>query len=430
MKLRYGLDELPPWPDTLLFGLQWLAVSVPGIVILGKIVGAIHFADISGQIIYLQKLYFVTGLSLFCQVMWGHRLPLVVGPSTVLLIGVIACAASGINAVYSSLVIGGLILFVTGISGLFGRIRELFTPRVVASLLLLIALTLSPTVIRLVTAQGPEASVPQNLCFAVISVIIMFLLYRRLKGIWRSTLILWSMAGTTIAYLLIFPRAESTRALSSPLVAPFFRDLTTSFSLEPGVLISFLFCFFALSVNDISSIQSISSLLEPRGPSGRINRGLAFTGLGNVLSGFLGVIGPVNFSLSPGVIMASGCASRIALIPAAAGLVVLSFSPWVAALISAIPPVVVGTMFIYILCYQIAAGLMVAVGPGAEFTLESGLTIGLSVLLGTIFSFFPHHVIETFPALLRPLMGNGFVIGVLTSLVLEHLVFTGNSPKR
>ena len=427
MKFRYGLDDVPPLSGTILFGLQWLAVSVPGIVILGKIVGGMHFTDPSDQIIYLQKLFFVTGLTLFSQVVWGHRLPLIAGPSTVLLIGVIASRGHHLNAVYGSVAVGGALLFLVGATGLFGHIRKLFTPRVIAALLLLIAATLSPTILKLLTHVPPGASIPGQLLFAAITIVVMFALYRRLKGIWKSTVIVWSMVGATIAYRVFFAAAAKTaNSTSFPLLSPFFHNLTLGFSFEPGVLVSFLFCFFALSVNDVASIQSISGMLKPVQPEMRLNRGIACTGLANLFSGFLGVIGPVNFSLSPGIIMASGSASRFPLIPCAAGLFLLSFSPMLTGLIAGIPPVVTGTMLLYILCYQVSAGLIVALGPGKEFSVESGLVVGLPLLLGIIFSFLPEDVIHSFPPLLRPLIGNGFVVGVLASLVMEHLVFKGN----
>jgi len=428
LKFRYGLDDVPPLPETVLFGLQWLAVSVPGIVILGKIVGGIHFADPSDQIIYLQKLFFATGVTLFCQVLWGHRLPLIAGPSTVLLIGVIAGRGYDLNAVYGSVAIGGGLLFLVGAAGLFGHIRKLFTPRVIAALLLLIAATLTPTILKLLTHTPGGTSIPGHLLFAAITIILMFALYRFLTGIWQSTVIVWSMLGATIAYRLIFrSAAEAAAGTSFPLLSPFFRNLTTGFVLEPGVLLSFLFCFFALSVNDVASIQSVSGMLKPTRPETRLNRGIACTGLADLFSGLLGVIGPVNFSLSPGIIMASGSASRFPLIPCAAGLFLLAFSPFLVGIIAAIPPVVTGIMLLYILCYQVSAGLIVAIGPGKEFSVESGLIIGLPLLIGITFSFLPENVIYSFPPLLRPLIGNGFVVGVLASLVMEHIVFTGSS---
>ena len=90
MQFRYGLEERPPFGALLLFGLQWLAIAVPGIIIIGKVAGGLHFSAWGSQVMYLQKLCFITALTLICQVLWGHRLPLIAGPSTVLLIGVIA----------------------------------------------------------------------------------------------------------------------------------------------------------------------------------------------------------------------------------------------------------------------------------------------------------------------------------------------------
>ena len=58
----------------------------------------------------------------------------------------------------------------------------------------------------------------------------------------------------------------------------------------------------------------------------RITRGITITGLGNILAGFFGVIGTVNFSLSPGVIVSTRCASKYTLVPTGLGLLLLSFS--------------------------------------------------------------------------------------------------------
>ena len=55
------------------------------------------------------------------------------------------------EAIYSSIMVGGLILALFSLTGLFGYLRRLFTPRVVAAVLLLIAFTLTPTVMNLIT---------------------------------------------------------------------------------------------------------------------------------------------------------------------------------------------------------------------------------------------------------------------------------------
>lgn len=424
MQFNYGLNDRPPWTELFLFGLQWFTIAVPVIIIIGKITGVFHFSEPGDQIIYLQKLSFVMAIALFCQVLIGHRLPLIIGPSTVLLIGVIASQGFDTDTIYSAILCGGLLLAFISITGLFSHLQRLFTARVVAVVLLLIAFSLSPTILNLIVGAGTKASPLVNLIFFLTLIFCMVVLHRLSKGVWKSTTIIWAMILGSIMYFLIVPGSMNlTPALDADLVSGFFSHVTTGLSFNAGVLISFLFCFIALSINDLGSIQSMNELLKPPDMSKRITSGMFITGLSNVMSGFLGVIGPVNFSLSPGVITSTGCASRFALLPAAFLLLLLSFSPAVIGFIGNVPPVVIGSVLTYILSAQIVAGLMVVFESGEEFQFTSGLIIALPVLLATIIAFLPPVVVNTFPTILRPVLGNGFVVGVVAVILLEHVVF-------
>jgi xanthine/uracil permease len=427
MQFRYDLEERPPFGALLLFGLQWLAIAVPGIIIIGKVVGGLHFNAWGNQVIYLQKLCFITALTLCCQVLWGHRLPLIAGPSTVLLIGVIASRGFPLNTVYSSILVGGLLLALASVSGVFQYLQALFTARVVAAVLLLISFSLTPTLRNLIVRSGP-ASPLANLVFALLFLFAMFLAQRRLSSIWKSTVIVWAMAIGSVVYYLLFGHTPEAGAVSTgKAFAGFFTHLITRPSFDPGVLVSFLFCFLALSVNDLGSIQSMYELIKPSGMPGRLTRGIAFTGLANAVSGFFGVLGPVDFSLSPGVVASSGCASRFTLLPAALILLLLAFSPLAIGVIGHIPPAVIGCVFTYILCAQVATGLSVLLQAGKAFRFEYGLIVGLPVLLTTVVAFLEPEVVRSFPVVLRPIFGNAFVVGVIAALVMEHVIFRPDS---
>jgi xanthine/uracil permease len=430
MQFKYGLEERPPFGALLLFGLQWLAIAVPGIIIIGKVAGGLSFSAGASQVMYVQKLCFITALTLFCQVLWGHRLPLVAGPSTVLLIGVIASRGFPLNTVYSSIFVGGLLLTLASVSGLFRYLQSLFTVRVVAVVLLLIAFSLAPTIRNLIVESAP-ASPLSNLVFALLFLFAMFLAQRRLSSIWKSTVIVWAMAIGSVIYSLLFGHPSNAGTVSSGnAFAGFFTHLIMRPSFDPGVLVSFLFCFLALSVNDLGSIQSMYELIKPLGMPGRLTRGIAFTGLANAVSGFFGVLGPVDFSLSSGVVASSGCASRFTLLPTALILLLLAFSPLTIGVIGHIPPAVIGCVFTYILCAQVAAGLSVLLQASETFQFEHGLIVGLPVLLATIVAFLDPKVLGSFPVVLRPILGNAFVVGVVAALVMEHLIFRPDSKDR
>jgi xanthine/uracil permease len=377
---------------------------------------------LTAQVTYIQKVFFVTAASLLVQLFWGHRLPLIIGPATVLLVGIVASQGSSINAIYTAIMVGGGILALLSVTGLFAYLKNLFTSRVIATILILIAFTITPTILNLILTVPVPGMELLNFCFALLFVPAMFWANRLLSGIWKSTLIIWALIAGSLLYLVLVPQYQWLGYHNFELVSNFLGDLNFQFALDAGVLISFLVCFLALSINDLGSIQSVGQLIKAPDMTGRVTSGITFTGLSNVVAGFLGVIGPVNFSLSTGIIASNGNASRFTLIPTGIGLLIISFLPGVVAFIGNIPSVIVGIVLMYIMCSQIAAGLTVAFGS-RNFNFEDGLVMSLPLMLGIIVSFLPGEAVATFPPLLVPIIGNGFVVGVLAVLIMEHVVF-------
>lgn len=419
MYFKYGLEDKPSGGKILIFGLQWLAVTIPLIIIVGNILGVLSGGEIN--ISYLQDLLLMVGLVMLVQLLYGHKLPLVVGPATVLLIAVLASQGQASGAINTSIIVGGVVLALVAGSGLLKYLKRLFTPRVIMVILLLIAFTLSPTILNLITIDN-GVSPGINLIFTMFLTLLVFTAHRVLRGLWKSTLPLWIMILGSLSYYILFgvftPLSSNLAALSLP------GSFTISLAVpELTMLVSFLICFLALAINDLGSIQAVGSLLKAGEMETRVKRGITITGVGNILSGLIGVIGPVNYSMSPGVIAATGNASRYTLIPAAVGLLLLACSPLSVGFISSIPSPVVGTILIYVMTAQMAAAFLLALENQAFQTLDHGLVVGLPIIIGTVVAFLPTGVTGQLPLVIRPLLGNGFVMGVLAVLFLEHVVF-------
>lgn len=423
MDLKYGVDDRPGWVEMVLFGLQWLAIGIPSILIAGKVLAGFHFEDAGSQIIYLQKIFFITGLLFFCQVLFGHRLPIITGPATVLLVGILGSGGADINTIYTAIFTGGLVLFLLSISGLFNYLNRLFTPRVIVVVLLLIAFTLTPTILNMLLGKGSTAAPLTNLMFGLLVTLLMFVAARILTGIYKSLLIVITMLIGSLVYFLLFSVPPEINLSSLPNWGLFFSGFITVPSFDPGLLAAFLICYLALAINDLASIQSVGEVLNLKDQPQRIKRGVSFTGLGNMLSGFFGVIGPVNFSIGPGIIVSTGNASRFTLIPAGLGLLLLAFSPLVIGFFGSIPSVIVGSVMLYLMSSQIGAGLMLAQQHKSLNSIDDALILALPVLLGIITAFLPPEVTSAIPPLLRPLLGNGFVMGLLAVLFMEHVVY-------
>jgi xanthine/uracil permease len=183
--MKYGLNDKPSLFPMLLYGLQWFVISVPSIIILGAITAEMNNSDMSAQILYMQKLFALIGFGLIVQVLWGHRLPLVIGPASVLLVGIIAATSERADAVNTSILLGGCFLFILGASGLFNKIQRIFTPRIVSVILALIAFTLAPVILHLIF--GSKGPILFNFLLAFSLSLFMIYMNNRLQGVWRST---------------------------------------------------------------------------------------------------------------------------------------------------------------------------------------------------------------------------------------------------
>lgn len=418
--MKYELNDKPGILPMLMYGLQWWIVSLPCVVIMGIIVSQLHYTDVSEQTFYLQKLFGVIGIAMIVQVLWGHRLPLIIGPASVLLIGILSTVSSGISAVYTGIMVGGLILTILAYSGLLGRLQFVFTPRIVTVILILIAFTLTSVILKLVLGDAVRALF--NMFFTLVMVLALVIGNKLLRGIWKSTTVLWGIVGGVLVYYGVFglPMLPSTGV---EIILEQATVLNFPLNFEAGTILAFLFCYIALIVNELGSIQAVGHMLQADHMDRRTTRGVGIVGVVNMLSGLFGVIGPVDYSMSPGVISATGCASRYTLLPAGVGLILCAFFPSVVGMLVTIPGVVMGAILLYLMATQLTAGLQMLVREKAITDFDSGVVVGLPLMVALLLSFAPEKVLNLIPYLFKPIVGNGFVMGVITVLIMEHLIF-------
>lgn len=418
--MKYGPEDKPGLASLLLYGLQWWVVSLPSVVIMGVVVSRMHYTTLPEQIVYMQKLFGLMGIATVAQVLFGHRLPLVIGPASTLLVGIIAAQASSIAAIYTAIITGGALVWLTAACGLLHRLRFFFTPRIVAVILILIAFTLSPTILKLVAGTGDKAAL--HMLFAVIAVLVLVLCNKLLPGVWKSLTVLIGILGGTLAYYGIFgfPASAALPGESGPALSFFIPAI----EFHVGTILAFLFCYLALVINELGSIESIGHMLQADKMDERIRRGVSLLGISNVAAGGLGIIGPVDYSMSAGIISATGCASRHTLVPAGLGLAACAFFPGLVQALTAIPGTVMGMLLLYLMASQLSSGLSMLTSEKGVSDFNSGMTVGLPLMVGLLISFAPQGAFASIPDMLLPIAGNGFVMGTLTVIFLEHIVFS------
>lgn len=425
MKYKYNLDDKLPAFPLMMYGLQWFIVTIPMVLIIGAIVSHIQGFNLADQTFYTQKLMAVMGIGLTAQVLWGHKLPVVIGPASVLLIGIIASGADNVSEIYTAIIIGGAFLVILYLSKLLSRLQSIFTTRIIVVIMALIAFTLAPVILDLLFDSGNGLF---SLIFAVTAVILMTVANKLLKGVWNSTVILLALIIGTGVYYLYYGLPTTTEAASLDVATqPLF--MTTP-SFNTGIILSFLFCYVALLVNELGSVQSVGQALKADQMDKRTEKSVGIAGGVNIISGSLGVIGAVDYSMSLGLINATGCASRYALIPAGIGLFICAFLPEVLGLFTYIPHVVMGTIMIYLMASQLSASFQMVGMNKVVNEFNDGIIIGLPLMIALLVAFMPKEVSAQIPSIIRPIVGNGFVMGVISVLILEHLVFPRKEKKK
>ena len=410
MEFKYGLDSRPSFGATILYGLQWLMICIP-------VVLTSTFVAPAGQTLFFtQKLFAVMGVTMIINSLFGHRLPLIAGPAAVLLMGVLAASQLGgsSEAIFPSIAIGGVLIVLLSLSGLMSKVQKAFTPRIVAAIVLLIAFTIIKPIVGMVFSNSDHQLF--SLLFAVVVVITMAVANNLLKGIWKSMVVIVAMIlGSVIYYAFTgFPQSFVSDTLPSKL-------FLCGVELDAGIVIAFIFCYIALFINQVGSVQSLGELVGADNMASRQKRGMVVQGIMNMVAGAMGVIGPVDYSLSPGIVASTSCASRYTVIPAAVLMILLAFIPDAVSVLLTIPQPVMGVVLLYLMSTQIAAGLHMIHTSSATPTFKDGLILAIPIMFTTLLSFAPQSAMYAVPALLRPIVGNGFVMGIIIILLLEHL---------
>jgi uracil permease len=422
----YNIDDRPPLKLALLYALQWAIIIVPVFVTSAMMPAKALNMGPDEEVRFFQLILLSSGVFTTLQCLWGHRYPLIDGPSTALFLTFIVVAPYGLAAVQAAEIAGGLLLMAAVIILKPKRIIPIMTPNVVGVILMLISLTLLPWLGRLMTGEGSSSSGgdPAKFLISVALVLLMSVMAYKLKGFFKSV---WLITGMTIGTAVFF-------VIEQPSFSHF---LSSSwFSIPPGIIpskpqftasavIAFAISYMAVAVNSIGSIQAIANIAGSERLSSAIPRGLFINGVAGVFCGFVGIIGLVSYSMSPGIVLSIRVASRFAVAWCGILLILAAFIPKLAAFFALVPTPVIGAALCTAMGIQIGAALEIITRSGISE--RSYYIVGLPVVLGALVGFMPPEIISQLPQAFRVFLGNGLIFGILLVLFLEHVAMRNRS---
>lgn len=428
--LLYNLNERPPLNRTLAYSMQWLFFTLANSAVVPIVVGNALGLDQAGIAALAQRTFFFQALASLLQVSFGHRLPIIEGPAGMWwgIFITLAAMAPGLGkpliTLRTDLELGvmaaGVILVVVGLTGLIGKALKLFTPAVTGSVLVLLGLQLSGTFVRGMLGIGSHGSIDlKSSIVSVIVVAIVVLINLKAKGFVKSIAILiGTAAGWIIAALAgVTPGVNWTHQAAVAFPELFAWGPPT---FDPGIVLTSVLTGLLVLSNLVASILAMERVLGMELHPGAYDRGVAFTGLADVLAGLGATVGFVPYSAGAGMVSLTRVAARLPFAVFAVVLMVLGLMPPVASFLASIPEPVGYSVLLASFCQMIGFGLKDY--ARLKFNDRDYFVVGLPVLAGTGIMFLPPGAFEGVPALARYVLGNGFIAGMLLCMLLEHVL--------
>lgn len=413
----YNLDDHPPIRHALLYGFQWAMIMFPGLIIAANLSVEAFPAGTLDKVYCLQMTLLLSGLFTLLQALWGHRYPLLEGPSTALMLAFILVAPLGLPTIQGGMILGAVLLILTVLSRQLDRVIVLFTPNVVGVILMLVSLGLIRPLIGFMT--GGSSTEGGIFLVSLLLVLLIAGLSHWLQGFWRTVSILLGMAlGSVLFYVL--GRLSLNELTGAPWLSSSLFRVPSSPGFHWQAVIAFACAYLAVMVNSLGSLQGIAVITDEQRLKASIRRGLLFNGFAGVCCGVFGIVGTVSFSMSPGVVLVFRVASRYAVGYCGVILFAAAFLPKLAALLSLVPSPVVGAA----LCVGLGGQIGIGISTVASKPLASRdyFVVGIPLLLGTLVGFLPQTLFDALPGSLQIFVANSLITGIFLVLFLEHVL--------
>jgi uracil permease len=423
----YDLDERPPLWRNIFYGLQCALLMLSTLTILSALAGTALQLPMDERAALVQRVLLISGLSMIVQFFLGHRYPMLEGPSTAVTLTFMALAPYGGSALEGGMIAGGACLVVISLGNLLRHVESLFTQNVTGVVILLIALSLLPSVVPKlagISSARPEGQpLALLLSFAVLSIVCLFSM--KLGGVWRSVAILIGMAGGYLLCFLLGMVDFASIRQASWHALPKFLPFGPPRFFFPAIL-SFVFAYLVVVTNFMGSLYGMAEVFHHRNIGRRLRYGLGITGAAGIAAGMGGALGTVPFATSPGVVMITRVASHYAQLACGFIITASAFIPKLGAALASVPDPVIGAGILAILSSQVILGIQTLARGKATLSYRDGFVIGLSLLLGTGLPLLPSGFFQKLPILLAGFLRNGLGVGMFAVILLEHLIMRGD----
>lgn len=429
--MLYGLEDKVPAAQSAVYGIQYLVYFLAGSAIMPVIIGVYLGLDQAEIAQMLQRTFLLSGGVSILQAVLGHRFPIIDGPAG-LWMGLLIILAGSATAFGKDLAVlrtdmelgmicAGVMVIIVALSGVMGKILKIFNPIVNGTFLILMVLQMSATVLKGATgiSSGYDTIQPKFLVIFLVTTAIIVLINLKTTGFIQSiATLIGVVCGWVLAYVMgISPEFISSGRGFIAVPQPFAWGTPT---VDPSVIITCLIGEFVLFSNFATSINGMSELLDRPNTPRIIKRSTVLFGVTAALAGIFPVPGFVTFASAPSTTKLTRVAARGPFILGGVFMMILGIIAPVCTFFAAIPPAVGYSAMMIVFALMLEQGIREF--KKVEFTNREGFIIGISFMIGAGIMFMDSSAFMTLPQMLRYIVSNGLIMGLIIAIVMEHIL--------
>ncbi|GGI43856.1 purine permease [Paenibacillus marchantiophytorum] len=409
-----------------LASVQWAFFILTGGLVAPIVVAAAFHLTGPETVGLLQRTLAVIGVSSLLQVLFGHKLPILEGPAGVWW-GVFILLASSVAAGPASvtllqqmemgLLISGVLILLLSVFRVIAHVKKLFTPVVIGTYLLLLIFQFSSSIVKGILGVGySDSYIHAQIALPALATLVFTFICGRLKNVFfrNFSVLLGVMFGYALFGLLGLIPAFTVRQMSLTLPSLFAWGKP---EFNGGILLTTLVIALPLLINMIAAIVIVEKAAG-RAAQNVYRRAGVVMGINQLLSGLFSAVGCVSNSHTAGFIASTQMTKRLPFILGCLIIIATSFFPFFTIALASIPVPVAFAVIFYSFTHLLTAGLREYEPILHEE--KKLLVIGVALFAGVGSMFIPAASLAHTPDVMKPILNNGLIVGVLTSILFEQ----------
>jgi uric acid transporter len=443
--LVHAVDERLAPARLAALGLQHVLVMYAGAIAVPLIVGRALKLPSEQVAALINADLFASGIATLIQSLglpWlgvGIRLPVMMGVTFASVAPMLSIATNpdlGLLDIYGAVIVAGV--FGLLIAPFVSRLLWLFPPVVTGTIIIVIGVSLMrvavnwaggglPTLDKVVDGQhagfpNPAYGALDGLALALFVLLVILAITRYGRGFLSNVAVLLGIvAGTVVAALLGKMHFEKVATAAwLDLVYPF------QFGWPKFDLVACLTMCLVMIVVMIESTGMFLALGEMTGKpmdQDMLTRGLRADGVGTLIGGIFNTFPYTSFSQNVGLVGVTGVRSRFVTAAGGAIMLLLGLVPKLAALVEAIPQVVLGGAGLVMFGMVAATGARILTNVDFKSNRYNLFVVAVAIGFGMIPLVAPTFF-RQLPHVLQPLLDSGIVLAAVVAVLL-NVFFNG-----